>query len=162
MLSRLLESEGRWIHALLVLSTFTVGLVLLNLVAGYISYFNDVLFILFAAWLFAESTKRPEMPATSMAIALLLMVVALLVMEPDFGQTMLLLMVWGALFFIAGMRMIWVIGLAGVAGAGLFGAYLLVPPVAGRIQRFMNPGSGATFQVSAKNCVPASAVIRCQ
>lgn len=53
MLSRLLESEGRWIHALLVLSTFTVGLVLLNLVSGYISYFNDVLFILFAAWLFA-------------------------------------------------------------------------------------------------------------
>lgn len=53
MLSRLLESEGRWIHALLVLSTFTVGLVLLNLVAGYVSYFNDVLFILFAAWLFA-------------------------------------------------------------------------------------------------------------
>lgn len=53
MLSRLLESEGRWIHALLVLSTFTVALVLLNLVSGYISYFNDVLFILFAAWLFA-------------------------------------------------------------------------------------------------------------
>ena len=53
MLSRLLESEGRWIHALLVLSTCTVALVLLNLVAGYISYFNDVLFILFAAWLFA-------------------------------------------------------------------------------------------------------------
>ena len=61
-----------------------------------------------AAWLFAESTKRPEMPATSMALVLLLTLVALLVMEPDFGQTMLILMVWGALFFIAGMRMIWV------------------------------------------------------
>ena len=36
-------------------------------------------------------------------------------MEPDFGQTMLILMVWGALFFIAGMRMIWVAGLAGAA-----------------------------------------------
>jgi cell division protein FtsW len=104
-------------------------------------------FVVIAAWLFAESTKRPEMPATSMAIVLLLMVVSLLVMEPDFGQTMLLLMVWGALFFIAGMRMVWVVGLAGAAGAGLFGAYLLVPHVAGRIKRFMNPGSGDTFQV---------------
>ena len=104
-------------------------------------------FVVIAAWLFAESTKRPEMPATSMAIVLLLMVVSLLVMEPDFGQTMLLLMVWGALFFIAGMRMIWVVGLAGAAGAGLFGAYLLVPHVAGRIKRFMNPASGDTFQV---------------
>jgi cell division protein FtsW len=29
----------------------------------------------------------------------------------------------------------------------LFGAYLLVPHVAGRIKRFMNPASGDTFQV---------------
>ncbi len=104
-------------------------------------------FVVIAAWLFAESAKRPEMPATSMALVLLLTLVSLLVMEPDFGQTMLTLMVWGSLFFIAGMRMIWVFGLAGAAGAGLFSAYLLVPHVAGRIQRFMNPASGDTFQV---------------
>ena len=104
-------------------------------------------FVVVAAWLFSESARRPEMPATSMALVLLMMLVALLVMEPDFGQTMLISMVWGALFFIAGMRMIWVLGLAGVASAGLFGAYLLVPHVAGRIKRFMNPASGDTFQV---------------
>ncbi|MBV9460725.1 MAG: putative lipid II flippase FtsW [Bradyrhizobium sp.] len=104
-------------------------------------------FVVVAAWLFSESTRKPEMPATSMAVVLLLMFVALLVMEPDFGQTMLTLMVWGALFFIAGMRMVWVFGLAGAASAGLFLAYLLVPHVAGRIQRFMNPASGDTFQV---------------
>jgi cell division protein FtsW len=104
-------------------------------------------FVVLAAWLFAESTKRPEMPATSMALVLLLMLISLLVMEPDFGQTMLILMVWGALFFIAGMRMIWVAGLAGAAGTGLFAAYLFVPHVAGRIKRFMNPASGDTFQV---------------
>ena len=46
------------------------------------------------------------------ASVLLLTLVALLVLQPDFGQTMLILMVWGALFFIAGMRMIWVVGLA--------------------------------------------------
>jgi cell division protein FtsW len=104
-------------------------------------------FVVMAAWLFAESAKRPEMPATSMALGLLLTLVALLVMEPDFGQTMLILMVWGSLFFIAGMRMIWVMGLAGAASAGLFFAYLLVPHVAGRFKRFMNPASGDTFQV---------------
>src|SRR5215217_1622770 len=59
------------------------------------------------AWLFAESSRRPEMPATSIALVLLLGLVSLLMMEPDFGQTMLVLMVWGALFFIAGMRMFW-------------------------------------------------------
>jgi cell division protein FtsW len=45
------------------------------------------------------------------------------------------------------MRMIWVVGLAGAASAGLFGAYLLVPHVAARIKHFMNPASGDTFQV---------------
>jgi cell division protein FtsW len=104
-------------------------------------------FVVMAAWLFAESARRPEMPATSMALALLMTLVSLLVMEPDFGQTMLILMVWGALFFIAGMRIVWVFGLAGAAAAGLFSAYLLVPHVAGRIKRFMDPASGDTFQV---------------
>ncbi|MDB5503316.1 MAG: cell cycle protein [Tardiphaga sp.] len=104
-------------------------------------------FVVVAAWLFSESARKPEMPATSMAVVLLLMLVSLLVLEPDFGQTMLILMVWGSLFFIAGMRMVWVFGLAATASAGLFTAYLLVPHVAGRIKRFMDPASGDTFQV---------------
>jgi cell division protein FtsW len=104
-------------------------------------------FVVLAAWLFSESARKPEMPATSMALTLLLGLVTLLVLEPDFGQTMLILMVWGALFFIAGMRIVWVFGLAGTAIAGLFAAYMLVPHVAARIQRFMDPASGDTFQV---------------
>ncbi|WP_022720380.1 FtsW/RodA/SpoVE family cell cycle protein, partial [Rhodopseudomonas sp. B29] len=104
-------------------------------------------FVVLAAWLFSEAARRPEMPATSMAMALLLTLVSLLVMEPDFGQTMLISMVWGSLFFIAGMRVIWVFGLTGLGSAGLFAAYLLVPHVALRIKRFMNPASGDTFQV---------------
>ena len=36
-------------------------------------------FVVIAAWLFAESTKRPEMPATSMAMVLLLTLVLSLI-----------------------------------------------------------------------------------
>jgi cell division protein FtsW len=104
-------------------------------------------FVVVAAWLFSESARKPEMPATSMAVVLLIMMVSLLVLEPDFGQTMLILSAWGALFFIAGMRMVWVFGLAATAAGGLFTAYLFVPHVAGRIKRFMDPASGDTFQV---------------
>jgi cell division protein FtsW len=111
------------------------------------SEFAKPAFVVVVAWLFSESARRPEMPATSLALAALLLVVALLVLEPDVGQTLLVLMVWGALFFMAGMRMIWVAGLAGAAVAGLFSAYLLVPHVARRIQRFMDPASGDTFQI---------------
>jgi cell division protein FtsW len=111
------------------------------------SEFVKPTFVVLIAWLFSESARRPEMPATSLALSGLMIVVALLVLEPDFGQTMLIVMVWGSLFFMAGMRMIWVFGLAGAGAAGLFTAFLFVPHVAGRIRRFMDPASGDTFQV---------------
>src|SRR5438477_8148577 len=88
------------------------------------------------------------MPANTAALALLLMVVTLLVLQPDFGQTMLIVLVWGALFFMAGMRMIWVGGLAGTAAVGLLGAYTFVPHVRARISRFMDPASGDNYQVA--------------
>ena len=80
-------------------------------------------------------------------LLLLLTVVALLVLQPDFGQTMLIALVWSALFFMAGMRLIWVVGLAGLGGVGLLGAYYTVPHVARRIQRFLDPASGDTFNI---------------
>jgi cell division protein FtsW len=111
------------------------------------SEFLKPAFVILIAWLFAESTRRPEMPANSGALALLLLVVALLVLQPDFGQTMLIALVWGALFFMAGMRLIWVGGLGGAAVVGLAGAYFTVPHVARRIQRFLDPASGDTFNI---------------
>jgi cell division protein FtsW len=78
---------------------------------------------------------------------LLLGTVGILVLQPDFGQTMLIALVWGALFFMAGMRFIWVIGLGGTALLGLAGAYATIPHVARRIKRFLDPASGDTFQV---------------
>jgi cell division protein FtsW len=111
------------------------------------SEFVKPAFVILIAWLFGESSRRPEMPANTLALALLLLVVALLVLQPDFGQTMLTLLVWGALFFMAGMRVVWVLGLGATAGLGLLGAYFTVPHVAKRIQRFLDPSSGDTFQI---------------
>jgi cell division protein FtsW len=111
------------------------------------SEFLKPAFVILIAWLFGESARRPEMPANTAALALLLTAVSALMLQPDFGQTMLLLLVWGTLFFLAGMRMVWVVGLGGAAAVGLAGAYATVPHVARRIQRFMDPASGDTFNV---------------
>lgn len=111
------------------------------------SEFLKPAFVIIVAWLFGESAKRPDMPANAMSLALLLAVVSLLVIQPDFGQTMLIVMVWSALFFMAGMRVIWVFGIAGAAGFGLLTAYFTVPHVARRIQRFLDPASGDTFNI---------------
>ncbi len=112
------------------------------------SEFVKPAFVILISWLFAESTRKSDVPANTIALGLLLSVVAVLVLQPDFGQTMLIALVWGALFFMAGMRMIWMIGLAGTAAVGLAGAYLMVPHVRARISRFMDPSSGDTYQVS--------------
>jgi cell division protein FtsW len=111
------------------------------------SEFLKPAFVILVAWLFGESAKRPDMPANTISLVLLLTVVALLVIQPDFGQTMLVVLVWSALFFMAGMRIIWVFGIGGVAAAGLTVAYYTVPHVAARIQKFMNPAAGDTFNI---------------
>jgi len=55
--------------------------------------------------------------------------------------------VWFTQFFLAGLPLIWV-GVAGIGGVlGLTSAYLLLPHVASRIDRFVNPASGDSYQV---------------
>ena len=111
------------------------------------SEFLKPAFVIIVSWLFGESAKRPDMPANTFSLLLLLTVIALLVVQPDFGQTMLIAVVWSALFFMAGMRLVWVAGIAGLAGIGLLSAYYTVPHVARRIQRFLDPASGDTFNI---------------
>src|SRR5947207_10975943 len=111
------------------------------------SEFLKPAFVILIAWLFGESARRPEMPANSIALALLLIAVTGLVLQPDFGQTMLVALVWSALFFLAGMRLVWMAGLGGAAAIGLTTAYMLVPYVARRIERFRDPSSGDSFNI---------------
>jgi cell division protein FtsW len=111
------------------------------------SEFLKPAFVILIAWLFGESARRPEMPANTFALALLSVAVAGLVLQPDFGQTMLVALVWSALFFLAGMRLVWVVGLGGAAAIGLATAYMLIPHVARRIERFRDPSSGDTFNI---------------
>jgi cell division protein FtsW len=111
------------------------------------SEFLKPAFVVLIAWLFGESARRPEMPANTIALALLLVAVTGLVLQPDFGQTMLVALVWSALFFLAGMRLVWVAGLGGAAVIGLLSAYMMIPHVARRIERFRDPSSGDTFNI---------------
>ena len=111
------------------------------------SEFLKPAFVILIAWLFGESARRPDMPANIFSLMMLLMVITLLVLQPDFGQTMLVVLVWSALFFMAGMRMVWVFGIAGIAGFGLLAAYYTAPHVARRIQHFLNPAAGDTFNI---------------
>ncbi|PHP67592.1 putative lipid II flippase FtsW [Zhengella mangrovi] len=103
-------------------------------------------FVIICAWMFSEHAKNPEIPGNLFAIILLGLVVALLVAQPDLGQTMLVTATWGIMFFLAGLPWIWILFLGGIGVAGAFGAYVTFPHVAGRVDRFLT-GEGDTYQV---------------
>jgi cell division protein FtsW len=110
------------------------------------SEFLKPAFVIVCAWLFAEHKRQPDIPGNLFAMILLTVVISLLVAQPDFGQTMLVLGTWGVMFFMAGLSWVWIIMLGAAGVAGVFAAYTVFPHVAGRIDRFMT-GEGDTFQV---------------
>lgn len=111
------------------------------------SEFLKPAFIVFSAWIFSEVHKTPGFRGWTIAIFSYFIVVAFLISQPDLGQTILISMVWAAQFFMAGLPMIWVLGFAGLGMGGLFLAYMLIPHVTDRVDRFLFPESSDTFQV---------------
>jgi cell division protein FtsW len=111
------------------------------------SEFVKPTFAVVAAWLFAQYRLNGSVAAQWVAVLLYLVVVALLIRQPDLGMAVVVSAVWFTQFFLAGLRLFWVA--AGMAGgvAGLVGAYLTLPHVASRIDRFLDPASGDTYQV---------------
>ena len=110
------------------------------------SEFIKPTFVVITAWLFAENARRPDIPGNLFSIILVGIVCALLIAQPDFGQTILVAFVWGAMFFLAGMSWIWIILLGVIGLGGITAAYLFFPHVAGRMDRFIT-GEGDNFQV---------------
>ena len=104
-------------------------------------------FVVLSAWLFAQTAVQPKMPALPLAVGLFLLSAAMLVMQPDIGQTLLLTLVWGALFFLSGqpLRRIAIFMLAG--GLAVGAAYATLPHVRSRVDRFVNPAVGDTYQM---------------
>ncbi len=114
------------------------------------SEFLKPAFVILAAWAFAEGGRR-KLPGNLLALLLLPATIIPLILQPDFGQTMLVSLVWVGLFFIAGLRWLWVAGIGGVGISGMLLAYKLVPHVRGRILKFIDPGTSGgvvdTFQI---------------
>jgi cell division protein FtsW len=70
-----------------------------------------------------------------------------LVLQPDFGQTALVTLTFGAMLLIYGISWVVVFGLGALVIAAMGLSYALVSHVASRIDRFLNPDTGDTFQV---------------
>ena len=117
------------------------------------SEFVKPAFVVLCAWAFAEGGRSasPALAARAFAFLLLPLTIVPLILEPDFGQTMLISLVWAALFFMAGVHWFWVLGLGGLGVAGGLAAFKLSAHVHERVLRFIDPDSTRgmvdTFQV---------------
>lgn len=103
-------------------------------------------FAVIAAWLFAESGRRSDVPALTLAVALYVGLVSLVALQPDIGQALLITLVWGGLFFLSGQPMRRLALFALFAITAFAGLYATFPHVRIRIARFIDPASGDTYQ----------------
>jgi cell division protein FtsW len=101
-----------------------------------------------SAWLLAQSRTERRAPGYFLSTLLVGGVLALLVLQPDLGMSIVVAAVWAAQLFVVGLP-IWIVGIGVVGGAAsLVGAYMMFGHVRSRFDRFLDPTSGDNYQVN--------------
>ncbi len=111
------------------------------------SEFVKPAFAVVAAWLIAKHKEKPEFPANLICAGMYLLVVTLLLLQPDLGMTLVVTGVLTAQIFLAGLPFRYLIVFALGAVVLLVGAYFTFDHVHSRIDRFLDPASGDNYQV---------------
>lgn len=104
-------------------------------------------FAVAAAWLFSLGKIREKVNGAVIASLIYFILVILLISQPDFGMTMTVSAIFGIELFLSGISMVWVYLLLFCGSVGVISAYYMIPHVQSRVDRFINPESGDTFQV---------------
>jgi len=111
------------------------------------SEFVKPTFIVVAAWLVARQKENPQFKGFLYALILYGLIISLLLMQPDMGMTFVVTASFLTVIFLAGFPFRWIFVLILLAvGAGL-AAYYNFDHVQSRVDRFLNPESGDTYQI---------------
>lgn len=111
------------------------------------SEFLKPVFAVVSAWLFAKAYDEAKFPGKLISAALYFVTVAGLLLQPDLGMTVVMTAIWFCQLFLVGIPLLYVGGLAATGVGGLGAAYLIFPHVSSRVDRFMNPAAGDTYQI---------------
>ena len=109
---------------------------------GFISFQPSELikpfYVIFASWLFVSSIEKAGLPGISISAVVSLILIGLLVLQPDFGQASLIIATWSIIYFASGAPVLLLIIVA--ASAAAFGFYIFksYDYVADRITNFMS------------------------
>lgn len=159
----LMSLQNIWRASLIILGGSVVAMILVLLIGIEIkgaqrwihlpgfslqpSEFVKPAFIVVAAWFIARQKDRPEFPGMKIAIAIYVLVAALLLLQPDMGMTFVVTCCFMAVIFLAGvpLRLVFLLGILGVGGA--VASYFTFDHVQSRVDRFLDPESGDTYQI---------------
>ncbi len=115
------------------------------------SEFAKPAFIVVAAWFIAKQKDavgtKNNYPGTKIAAVLYGAIASLLVLQPDMGMTFIVTSCFIAIIFMAGLpfRIIFLLMLFAIGAASM--AYFSLSHVQSRVDRFLNPDSGDTYQI---------------
>lgn len=111
------------------------------------SEFVKPAFAIVAAWFMAHQKQRPGFPGNILSAGLYLLVITLLMLQPDFGMTVVVTCMFAGQIFLAGLPFRYLLIFMIVALSGSVGVYFAFDHVRSRIDRFLNPASGDTYQI---------------
>lgn len=100
------------------------------------------------AWMLGESMKQPGFPGRAVAIALYGATAAVLLSQPDIGQTALLGMCLAPMLILSGVALRYVLGGGVLAVLGAWAIYNFYPHARERVDTFLNPEGDAAYQVN--------------
>lgn len=112
-----------------------------------VSEFVKPAFAVTVAWMFSARRLGEDIPGNLIATGLLLMVISMLLAQPDLGQTAVVTSIWFSELFLTGLSMVWIAALTSLGIGGLVTAYFVFPHVASRVDRFFNPADGDSYQI---------------
>ena len=111
------------------------------------SEFMKPFFAVVTGWILSLHYHE-DFPSFKVCFILFLCVAALLIIQPDFGMLVMVSAVFGIQLFVAGLPIIWLFIAIFASVFGSIGAYLLLPHVASRINRFLDPVNSENYQVT--------------
>ena len=143
------------IFTILVLATLVVGTEIkgarrwigIGSISLQPSEFLKPSFAIVAAWLLASARNGTIAHGNLLSIAALGTLVGLLLLQPDVGMAGVVSAVWSMQFFLAGLPLYWAALLLLGGGGAIAIAYFTLTHVASRIDRFLDPSSGDSYQI---------------
>ncbi|MGE3745756.1 MAG: FtsW/RodA/SpoVE family cell cycle protein [Sphingomonadaceae bacterium] len=109
------------------------------------SEFLKPMFVVLVAWLLSLRARDPSLPMMPFTAAVLGAVAFLLMLQPDFGQTVIFGAIWVAMLMLAGLSMRLLVWLGAAAVTSVVSAYMFYSVAHERINNFIF-GDGDTYQ----------------